>query len=407
VRLRLILHPIQQTVQLSLMLARPEGFPATSSIEVEGPISFQAFDESRYDDIDIAWLPTTLIGELRFASPDGYRWVRSARRIHIFASDPSEAGLISVSAARLGAEHTVVCTTEDASIVNEIAASTGSPALVSHDHWQGIPAGWCVLSRYIPKRAAENVSDATLSTLDPRYDLEIKLIGGLVIRPGVFAERHPPLIEIAALPDGVSVIIDGEEAVQNGVGGWEAAEWNQPGSHLIDVVPGPSLTYEIVGDPAEHGGWELWDAHEGRFSSDGPWARARICGAALSGPSGETVLAHEARQTLIALGSRQDAVGLCKRSDAEVSVALLSSPPAFLIETSGPRRRQGEVVWLGLERPSAKRRAPATSAQDHWASIVRSAASRRLPLRTQGSSIAKTLWIKTVRRARSLKRRRP
>jgi len=73
-RLRLILHPIRQTVQLALILARPEGFPPSSTICMSGPVAIRAFDESRYDDLDIDWLPETLAGELRFESPDGYRW---------------------------------------------------------------------------------------------------------------------------------------------------------------------------------------------------------------------------------------------------------------------------------------------------------------------------------------------
>lgn len=127
VRLRLMLHPIQQTVGLALVLGRPEGFPASLAICADGPVAIDAFDESRYDDLDIEWLPDTLSGELRFESTSGYRWVRSARRIQIFSSDPGEAGLISVSAAKLGAEHAVVCKAEDAETVRAAAVSAGSP----------------------------------------------------------------------------------------------------------------------------------------------------------------------------------------------------------------------------------------------------------------------------------------
>ena len=287
--LRLVLHPIQRSAQLSLVLTRPEGFPATVSVGIPDLVTVQAFDQSRYDDVDIDWQTKTLTGELRFESPEGYSWIRSARRLHIFSIDPAEAGVISVSAARLGAEHTVVCTVNDADLVSRIAESTGSPPLTPHDHWQGIPEGWCVLSGYIPKRAATEISEGSLRPLDPGYDLEISLIGGLAIRAGIFAEGHPPRIETGQLPEGVSISIDGQQARQGSDGGWEADGWYAPGLHLIDIVPGPSLSYEIMRDPAGNGGWQMWDAHAGRFEGNEPWARAQICGAALSGPLGETI----------------------------------------------------------------------------------------------------------------------
>jgi hypothetical protein len=406
-RLRLILHPIRQSVQLALILARPEGFPPSSTICMSGPITILAFDESRYDDLDIDWLPETLAGELRFESPDGYRWVRSARRVQLFSSDPGEAGLVSVAAARFGAEHAVVCTTGDAETVRQIAASAGSPPLAAHDHWHGIPPGWCVLSGYKPGKPAEYVHDGTFRPLDPGYDIQIRLAGGLPIRSGVFAAGHPPRIETGVLPDGAAVRIDGEDATLGSDGGWEAKNWNEPGTHLIDIVPGPSLTYEIASDPADSGGWEMWDAHAARFAGAEPWARARICGAALSGPSGETLLAHGTRQMLIALGSRDDATALRNRPDVEASVALLAAPPDFLLAASGLRRRQGEVIWLGLEGAAARAPGRAQASTFHWASIVRSAAARRLALRTNGSAAAKDTWLKAVRRARALKRQEP
>jgi hypothetical protein len=404
-RLRLVLHPIQQTAQLSLVLSRPDGFPKKSSIEIGGEVVFEAYDESRYDDVDIEWRANTLQGELRLANRDGYQWVRSARRAHIFSTDPVEAGLMSVSAARTGAEHAIACKLEDAALISDIAASTGSPALITHVHWKGIPSGWCVFSGYIPKNAAGPITDITLRPLDPGYDLEIRLSAGLPIRPGVFAEGHPPIIEIDSVPEGVSVFIDGEPAQRSSTGGWETKNWALTGPHLIDVVPGPSLSYEIAADPADNEGWALWDAHEARFSDAGPWSRAWICGASVSGPAGETVVAREARQTLIALGSRGNATTLSKRGDAEVSVGLIPTPPAFLFSSSGTRRHQGEIIWLGLERTDGRGPIRKEAAMNSWSAIVRYVASRRVPLQANGSATARDVWRKTVRRARDWKRR--
>lgn len=402
-RLRLDLHPIRQAVQLSLVLSRPEGFPERSAIDLKSQIQFEAFDGSRYDDIDIEWTAEFLIGELRFEGANGFRWVRSARRVHIFSGDPIGPGLVSVSAARIGSEHTIVCKSADAALVKTIASSTGSPSLDAHDHWLGIPFGWCVLSGYIPKHAAGAIADSAFRPLDPGFDLDIKLVGGMAIRPGVFAEGHAPRIELPILPDGVLVTIGGEQAKLNTSGGWEAGGWDSPGQHLIDIVPGPSVTYEIAADPASCDGWPTWDAYKDRFSDRGPWACASICGASVSGPAGEFVLAHEARPFLMALGSRDYATALQQRPDVKVSVGLLPRGPAFLVASSGQRRRQGEIIWLGLEREADAR--PRTLHPSAWASIVRNIAARRLPIQSNGFSVAKETWQRTTRRARNLKRR--
>jgi hypothetical protein len=404
-RLRLLLHPIHHTAQLSLILMRSEGFPTSTTILLPEPVAVGAYSDSRYDDVDLDWQPDTLSSELRYSSVDGFRWTRSARRFHLFTIDPAETGLISVSAARIGVEHSIVCTLEDALRVEAIVATTGSTTLRSHDCWHGIPAGWTVLSGFLPARAAQPISDPNFTSLDPGFDLKIGLIGGLSLRVNAFAEGHPPRIEIDPLPDGVSVSIDGEQAWQNQSGSWQSSSWGSPGTHLVDVVPGPSLTYEIVRDPAKGAGWPVFNAHEERFSTGGPWARAQICGASVFGPGDESVIAHEACQTLIALGSANNAVQLQQRPDADVSVGLLPSPPAFLLVSKGPRRHQGEIVWLGLEPANSNGPRVPRVASPLWARTIRLAISRRLPLQACGGKEAKELWQKAKRRARSLRRR--
>jgi hypothetical protein len=406
VGLRLALHPIQQTARLSLVLSRPEGFPERTAIEVDGKeVEFGRFDENRYDDIDVEWRPELLGGELRYQSNDGCQWVRSARRIHIFCADPNEPDLLSVSAASLGVSHTIVCRLDDATAVEAVTASAQSPALTRHGHWEGIPESWCVLSGYVPAHAAAELPDQSLRPLDPGINFKILLAGGLAVRPDAFAQGHPPRIEIPELPDGVSVTIAGKTASLGSSGGWEAEGWDSPGPHVVDVTPGPSLTYEIVADPALGAGWEPWDAHEKRFPGSEPWARVRVCGAGLSGPHGEAVVACETRSSLIALSPRQQAVWLQPRAEMNVSVGLLPEAPEFLIASWGQRRHQGTVIWLGLY-VGAPARASAKKPDTGWANIVRNAASRRLPVVGSDGDSAVTAWRKTVRRARNVKRGR-
>jgi hypothetical protein len=298
----------------------------------------------------------------------------------------------------------LICRAEDVPGVRAIAQQAGSPELVSHDHWQGIPEGWSVLSGYFPVHATRPIAETTLRPLDPGADVDITLGEGLALRPRVFAEGHPPRIEIRPVPESATVTIGGQTAVQNARGAWEAPGWDAPGQHIVDVVPGPSLSYEIVADPGNGEGWPFWNAHEERSSGRSAWLRARICGAMLQGPSAEAVVACETQPTMIALGASRGAIALEKRPDANVSVALVAEPPAFLFASSGPRRSQGRVIWLGQAGAPA---APAVGdgVDMAWVSAVYTAAVRRLPL-VGADRVGEMAWRRAVLRARKLRRRR-
>jgi len=200
--LRLALHAIRRTVSLSVVLSRPDGFPERITVLLGGWVGAGAYDESRYDDIDAVWTADLLAGEVRIDSREGLRWARSARRIHIFAADPSEPDLVSVSAVRVGVGHALICRVEDVASVRAVAQLAGSPELAAHDHWHGIPEGWSVLSGYIPAHATGTIAEAGLRPLDPGADVDITLEGGLSIRPKVFAEGHPPVLKSVLCPMG-------------------------------------------------------------------------------------------------------------------------------------------------------------------------------------------------------------
>lgn len=304
---------------------------------------------------------------------------------------------MSVGAASLNSSSAIVCTQDDADAVRSAAATCGSSELVSHDRWTGVPEGWAVLSGYRPTHAASPALDPRLTTLDPGVGAAIQLSGGLQVRSGAFAQGSPPKIEIQPFPTGAQVTIDGMPAELGNDGWWRAAGWDRPGDHLVDIVPGPSMTYRIVGDPWAEGGWESWDAHAGRFPTahDAPWARAQICGASVAGPSGEYVVAAEALLSVIALGLRRGAAMLRPRLDAPVAVGLIREPPAFLVSSSGPRRTQGRVDWLV---PPAEEQL-SRSIDLSWVAAVRSAAARRLPL-SADSSAGQEAWRRARTRAR-------
>lgn len=403
-KLRLSLHPIRRTARLSVVLTRPGGFPARVAVLGAGTEVVEAYDEQRYDDLDLPWTSELLDGELRLASADGFQWLRSARQIHIFAQDPNESELISASAARAGIAHTLICRSGDAEAIRLAAAATGSPELQTHEHWQGIPDGWSVLSGYTPGHAAAQPLSSGLRTMDPGEGLEISFEGGLAVRGRVYAAGHPPRIIITPAPGAASVTIGGIPAELSSSGAWTAAGWDTPGQHIIDVVPGPSASYEIATDPWLTGGWDFWDAHPGRFGKGAgePWARAKICGALIRGPADETVFAAETQPTLVALGTRAGTTLLRRRADAGVSVGLMAEPPAFLLSATGSRRSQGRVVWLGL----ATAQGPSRQHDAEWVAIVRIATARRLPL-VQADAPGEDAWRKAKERARRLRNRRP
>lgn len=396
-RLRLIIHPVRRTVSISAVLARPAGYPDSITLLLGAGTGVGAFGDDRYDDVDLEWTPNLLAGEVRLDSMEGYQWLRSSRRIHIFSEQADEQGLMSVGSATMNSVCAVACTQEDVEAVRSAAAACGSSELVTHERWSGVPQGWAVLSGYRPAHAALTPLEPYLTTLDPGIRTEITLSGGLQLRSGSFAQGSAPRIEIRSFPADAQVTIDGMPAEMDADGGWRATGWDGPGDHLVDVVPGPSLTYRIIADPWTDGGWESWDAHAGRFElpNDAPWARAQICGASVSGPSGEHVVAAEPMSSVVALGLRRGVAMLRVRPDAPIAVGFLREAPAFLISSSGPRRVQGRVEWL--VPPAGERLSRVVDLS--WVAAVRSAASRRLTLSTD-SPAGEEAWRRARARAR-------
>ena len=405
-RLRLSIHPIRRTVQLALVLMRPEEFPPSVTLQLDEPQTVDALGDRQYGDVDLEWGAGLLASEIRLTCAEGFRWVRSARLAHIFAADPAEPDLVTVAFATAGIEHTVVCRNEDARAVCDLAESAGSSRPKALERFTGIADGWVVLTGYRPTRAAAVTPSAAFSPLDPGHALAISLEDGLAIGGRSFAQGKPPRISVEPALDGVSVRIGGAEATPRDGGGWEAPGWDAPGQHLIDVVRGPTLKYEIITDPAANGGWAFWDAHADRAAaSEGPWARVAICGAGLAGPSGEKVLAAEVQPTLLALGIDGSVASLRPRAGVGVSVGLTGGTPAFLLVSSGRRRAQGKVVWLGLAEATASL-AHVRQALPVWVEAIRGAAARRLPVEAGEEGAGESVWRMAVTLARAIKRQR-
>lgn len=397
-RLRLMIDPIRKRVALAAILQRPEGFPDRVRI---GEEDVQNFDDSRYDDYDLDWTAGLLDGEIRFSDEtQKLEWVRSARPFHLFAGTPDEPDLISVSAAPLGKRCTIVCRESHATDIEAAATEAGSSAPVRLSGFDGLPSGWTILDGYAPVRALVSPPE-WLRPLDPGAEMAITLDGGLEIKTAVYAEGEPPLIRIDGMPSNCEVFIDGLPAQMLADRSWSAPGWDKPGPHLIDIVPGKSLTYHIMPDPALRDGWERWTAHTSLAPAIS--GAAAICGAMVYSPDGRTVLATEAASSVTALGARHEIKMLAVRQDAPAAIAALSFEPLFAVLSSGGRREHSRILVLDFPQAASERQPQKLDAR--WASKVRDMAARRVPVRPE-TPAAKAAWRSATQEARRWKRTR-
>lgn len=406
-KLRLAIDSNRKSIRLSIVLARPEGFPDRIEPKPAGAEPVYAFDGDRYDDVDIDWTPGFLNAELRLADVEQQlEWLRSARPFHLFGAVPGEPDLLAVPAAVTGVEHSIICRESNIAEVSAAATAAGSPPPNTLQGWMGIPAGWAVLTGYAPTHSFQSQAEPRLQPLDPGTQIDIRLVGGLPVRSNTYAEGHAPRIVIEPLPHGCEVHIGGRHATRRSDGSWTVPGSEAPGRHLVDVVPGPSLTYSVLPDPGAGQGWKLWDAHPERASSAGgaTWARPAICGARVFADPGSMVVACESKWSGLALGARAGTQPLARRDDAPAAVAILQFKPAFLILSAGLRRHQGKIAWMGRD-PSGVRPRMRRVPDLKWVSAVRAAAARRLAV-CPDTSEARSAWRSAAAAARRIRRDR-
>lgn len=397
-KLRLMVDSVRKRVALAAILQKPDGFPDEVRI---GETGVPKFDDSRYDDFDLDWTSSLLDGEIRLADETRkFEWIRSARPYHLFAATPGEPDLISISAAPLGRPCTIVCRERHAAEIEATAAEAGSPALVRLSGFQDLPSGWTVLQGYAPVRALASLPE-WLKPLDPGSETAITLDGGFEIRSTVYAEGEPPLIRIDGMAANCQVFIDGSLAEMQDDRSWSAPGWDRPGPHLIDIVPGKSLTYHVMPDPALRDGWERWAANTSLASAIA--GTAAVCGAMIFAPDGRTVLATEPASSVTALGARHEIKLLAVRQDAPAALAALPFEPLFAVLSSGGRREDSRI--LVLDFPAAESSRQPLKLDGRWASKVRDMAARRVPVRPE-TPAANAAWRSATREARRWKRNR-
>jgi hypothetical protein len=397
-KLRLMIDTIRKRISLAAVLLKPEGFPDEIDI---GDAAVPTFDESRYDDVDLNWTDDLLDGEIRLKDEaQKIEWIRSARPFHLFTAASGEPDLVSASAALLGSRSTIVCRERHAAAIEAAATEAGSPALRRLEDFEGLPSGWTVLDGYTPVRALNSPPD-WLKPLEPSAETLIILDGGFEIRPAAFAQGEPPRIRIEGMPSNCQVFIDKSPAERHENGSWSAPGWDAPGQHLVDIVPGRSLTYHIMPDPALREGWEPWTAHASLAPALA--GSAAVCGAMVFSPDGQTVLATEPASSVTALGARHEIKMLAIRRDAPAALAALAFEPLFAVLSSGGRKDDSKI--LVLDFPAAVADQQPRKIDNRWASKIRDMAARRVPIRPE-TPAAKAAWRSATREAKRWKRRR-
>jgi hypothetical protein len=392
-RLRLVVDPVVRAVGLSAVLVRGHEFPdrvRTGFADAEELLAF----EGRYDDLAVDWTPDLLRRELRLADVAGsFEWVRGAREIHIFAEESGESDLMSVPAAVLNMRHAVVCPSPEVAAVLAIASSAQSPPPTVLQGWHGIPAGWAVLDGYKPQCPADPPPDGHLRTLDPGTTVEILFEGGLQIRSRTWAAGRPPTIRVSALPPNGAIFIDACLATVSPEGICTAQNWDRPGTHLVDVVPGRSASYEIAADPALEAGWHETVGMQVGIGS--------ICGPRIVSPKARAVLASPVSGRVVAVGKYRHAKVLQTRAGLPAAIGALSFKPEFLIVSWGSRRSQGEIVWLALSNRDDTAAAPDAA----WVSAIRSATAHHFAIRP-ASEEARQAWARAASVARRYRKGR-
>lgn len=391
-RLRLELDRRAQSALLSAVIARGEGFPDTIFVGIDDAETVVAFNEWRFDDVPLDWNSDLLRAEIRMSDvAQGYSWLHSARTVHIFTDEPGEPDLLTVAAAITGRRHALIVPAAITYRILELTELAGSPKPEILAGWCGIPDGWSVLDGYVPVQAIEQELERELKPLDPGVPVAITFTGGMRIRGNAWAEGSPPEIRIEPLPANATVTIGAQTAEQHADGRWIAPGLAAPGTHVVDVVPGPSGSYTILADPARSGEWNSAPAEKS--------GTAKISGACVTGANGRPVIALASPGSVTAIGSHGGIHEFARREGYALSSGAPSFEPDFLFVSWGQRRTHGRIVWLG--GPSNGSGVPPCA---RWAAAVRSVAARKLAV-TPDTPEAKQAWQRTVAAARNPGRR--
>jgi len=391
-RLRLELDRRAQSAFLSAVASRGEGLPDAIDVDPQGEGLVNAFDEHRYDDVPLDWTGELLSSEIRLRDQSqGLSWLHSARTVHIFTDEPGEPDLLSSAAAITGRRHVLIVPNAIARPISALTELAGSPPPMMLAGWRGVPDGWSILDGYVPVKAIAQELNRDLKPLDPGHPVVIALTGGLQIKGSTWAEGSPPEIRINPLPANAEVTIGPHPAEKDADGRWTAAGHEAPGTHIVDVVPGPSASYTILPDPARAGEWKTME--------DTPFRLAGICGASAVGSNGRPVLALASPGIVIAIGARGGIHVFAQREGFALSFGEPPFEPEFLLMSWGQRRTHGQIVWLG--RPSASTAIPPCG---RWTAAVRAAAARQLDV-APDTPEARQAWRLTVTAARNSGRR--
>ena len=138
--IRLLRNERLKRLELSIVLKRPGGYP--DRIAFADGLSASAYDDSRYDDLQLPVTAQLLDDHIRVSSEGGHQWLRRKRCVHVFAKVPGERGMITCGAVRIGGTFFILCRSDDEPEVFAAAAAAGSPEPIRHEDWRGLPDSW-------------------------------------------------------------------------------------------------------------------------------------------------------------------------------------------------------------------------------------------------------------------------
>jgi len=352
---------------VSLLPQRDDALPAEIEVKGEGdPPALLALYGEWCQDVSLASISDVLERGLVWQAKDKglgtVRWNLSGRDIFVLGRSNDLSGYITIPRLLLGEEHVVLCREARLPAVLEALCAAGSPEPAALHADLGAPRGWVVLRGVTPKSPVSSSTEGDiLDSLRPLADVEIVLLDGIRLTRTTWLAGYPPRIHLrGSASETEDVRIDGQPAVRNTDGNYEADRWDASGMHEV-WCPSVSKSYTIQEGP-EH--WDAWDAYDwslGEPTDVRPAVPAAICGM-LVRPHDDRARERNAvtvpATNCVLIGSTPGEIYVCRpRAELRISthVAFPWFAPAWALPPDSMRcdKRANRVIPMGCGEHTA------------------------------------------------------
>jgi hypothetical protein len=361
------------------------------SLNFEGAVRrVGALDDSFFEPLAVSEPSTILSSGIYIQSSSGTprSWVRTGRRLHVFAQRVGFAGFVSVPRVSIGLEAVLLCLDDIRDDVLRFLTLAGatSPVRVSGP---GLPPGWtCLRSVWVQQPWEAESCDELFQALNPFPDARIEFSGGISLDANTWISGHPPTITIVGTKPAVGELkIDDRVARQTDDENWIGEGWSGIGHHVVSFS-GITRRYSIVDIENT---WTSWPAHNLTVGT--------VCGALVSGTGGNQVSAMDRAGAQWLIGASPGQVELARQSPAGVAFSSQSFEPIWAVSAS-----TRTPVWTLVGRltpPSRTAKASAYSVAV-WCQLLRASANKS----ATASAEAIKLWQMYSDAARAIRRER-